>query len=170
MMRLSWAALVAMLFWGALAVPAAGALEREAMSPADVVAIDRALDGTQVVVEGEAIGESLSARGGGRWINISRDTTGLGIWVTDEMAALVEHYGAHHHNGDIVRVTGTVNIVCDRHDGEFDVHAESLEVVQRGGPREMEIQPYKGIAGAVGLFLALVLYRWYQLRRDRRVL
>jgi hypothetical protein len=142
----------------------------EAMSPAEVVAIDRALDGSVVIVEGEAIGEHLRARGGGRWVNILGDEVGLGIWVTDAMAEGIEYFGDHRHDGDIVRVVGVVNIACDEHAGEFDVHAESFTTIAPGGPREMEIQPVKGLVGAAGMVVAFFLWQLYRRRRERRML
>jgi len=152
------------------AAPALASPSGEAMSPAEVVAIDREQDGSVVIVEGEAIGESLRARGGGRWVNILGDEVGLGIWVTEQMAEGIEHFGDHRNDGDIVRVVGTVNIACEQHAGEFDVHAESLTVIAPGGPREMEIDPWKGVVGAAGMVVAFVLWRWYRQRRDRRML
>ncbi|MDY0087135.1 MAG: hypothetical protein RBS78_01055 [Coriobacteriia bacterium] len=154
----------------AVAPVSADTLEEVPLSPAEVVAIDRALDGTRVVVEGEAVGESLRARGGGRWVNILGEGVGLGIWVTDGMAEVVQHYGDYKNDGDTVRAVGTLHIACAQHAGEFDVHAERLEVIERGGPREMNVDLTKGFVGAAGLVLAFVLYRWYQRRRDHRML
>jgi hypothetical protein len=152
-------------------VAAASASETgEAMSPAEVVAIDRALDGSVVIVEGEAIGEHLRARGGGRWVNILGDEVGLGIWVTEEMAEGIQYFGDHRNDGDIVRVVGVVNIACDEHAGEFDVHAESFTTIASGGPREMEIQPVKGLVGAAGMVVAFFLWQLYRRRRERRML
>lgn len=163
--------LIAVLASVVVAVPAfADTLEEVPLSPAEVVAIDRALDGTRVVVEGEAVGESLSARGGGRWVNILGEGVGLGIWITDEMADVVDNYGDYQHDGDIVRAVGTLHVACAQHAGEFDVHAERLEVVEHGGPRQMNVDVTKGLVGAAGLIVAFVLYRWYQYRRDRRML
>ena len=162
--------LLAAVLVSAFGAPAFATLSGDAMSPAEVVAIDRALDGSVVIVEGEAIGEHLRARGGGRWVNILGDEVGLGIWVTDEMAEGIEHFGDHRYDGDIVRVVGTVNIACEQHAGEFDVHAESFAVIASGGPREMEIQPVKGFIGAAGMVIAFFLWQLYRRRRDRRML
>lgn len=170
MMRFLTAFLMAATFLAAGAGTALASPPGEAMSPADVVAIDRAQDGSVVIVEGEAIGEHLRARGGGRWVNILGEGVGLGIWVTDEMAEGIEYFGDHRHDGDIVRVVGIVNVACDQHAGEFDVHAESFSTIAVGGPREMEIQPIKGIVGGAGIVVAFFLWRLYRQRRERRML
>ncbi|MBW6467646.1 MAG: hypothetical protein K0B85_00570 [Coriobacteriia bacterium] len=170
MMRFLMALALTVAFAASGSGMAHAGLSGDAMSPAEVVAIDRARDGSVIVVEGEAIGEHLRARGGGRWVNILGDETGLGIWVTDAMAEGIEYFGDHRHDGDIVRVVGVVNIACDQHAGEFDVHAESLATIAVGGPREMEIQPIKGVVGAAGMVLAFLLWRYYRQRRERRML
>lgn len=169
MRRLLFMAALALLVTGVSVVPAYG-FTGPVMSPAEVVEIDRAEDGSVIVVEGEAIGEHLRARGGGRWVNILGDDVGLGIWVTEEMAEGIEYFGDHRNDGDIVRVVGTVNVACDVHDGEFDVHAQSFAVVSTGGPREQEIEPMKGVIGLAGMAIAFVLWRVYRQRRERRML
>ncbi len=154
----------------ASAVSPALAFRDGVMSPAEVIAIDRDRDGSVITVEGEAVGEHLRAAGGGRWVNILGDEVGLGIWVTEEMAESIEYFGDYRYDGDIVRVTGVVNVACEQHGGEFDVHAQKLEIISRGGPRPVEVRPVKGIVGAVGLVLAFGLWRLYIHRRERRML
>lgn len=169
MRRLLLSAVLLLLFTGVVVSPAFG-FTGPTLSPAEVVEIDRAADGSVIVVEGEAIGEHLRARGGGRWVNILGDDVGLGIWVTEEMAESIEYFGDHRNDGDIVRVVGTLNVACDVHDGEFDVHAQSFAVISRGGPREQEIEPIKGVVGVAGMGIAFVLWRTYRQRRERRML
>jgi len=145
------------------------AFSNSVMSPAEVIAIDRDRDGTRVTVEGEAVGESLRAVGGGRWVNILGDEVGLGIWMTDEMAEKIEHFGDYRYDGDIVRVTGIVNVACEEHGGEFDVHATEVMVVDRGQPRDTPVRPWRGVVGFVGICVALVLAQVYRGRRERRM-
>ncbi len=150
--------------------PAPAAPPAGVLTPAQVVEIDRALDGSVIELQGEAIGESLRAHGGGRWINLLGDGTAIGVWMTEEQAATVRLFGDHRTDGDIVRVTGVVNVSCDQHGGEFDVHAESVFVIEPGGPRDNPVQPWKGAVGLGGLFLAFGLWRAHRARRDRRML
>lgn len=155
----------------ALAMPAiALAFGGPVMSPAEVVDIDRARHGSVVTVEGEAVGEHLRAVGGGRWVNVLGDEVGLGVWVTDEMAAQIEYFGDYRNTGDVVRFTGPVNISCEVHGGEFDVHAERMEIITVGGPREHEVDIRKGLVGIAGIAIAAVLWVTYGRRRDRRML
>lgn len=152
------------------APPASAAPPTGVLTPAQVVEIDRALDGSVIELQGEAIGESLRAHGGGRWINLLGDGTAIGVWMTEERASTVRLFGDHLTNGDVVRVTGVVNISCEQHGGEFDVHASSVDVLERGGPRDNPVQPWKGVVGLGGLLLAFGLWRAHRARRDRRLL
>jgi hypothetical protein len=153
-----------------LAVPAVAALPEGVMTPAEVITIDRALDGSAIMTQGEAIGERIRAHGGGWWINILHEGSALGIWVPDELSETVGIYGDYQHNGDVVRVAGVVNVACATHAGEFDVHASSLAVIESGGPRDNPVQLWKGVIGLGGLILALILWRSHRQRRDRRML
>ncbi len=166
------------LMWGlalvlAIVAPSpatAAAFTGPVLSPAEVVEIDRSRDGSVVTVEGEAVGEHLRAVGGGRWVNLLGDDVGLGVWVTDEMAEQITYFGDYRHDGDIVRVTGPVNVACAVHGGEFDVHADRFEIVAVGAVREHEIEPMKGVVGVTGIVVGFLLWRLYGRRRDRRMI
>ena len=148
------------------AVPAGAASSPgEALSPAQVVEFDRAFDGAVITVEGEAVGESLRATGGGRWVNVYGDEVGLGIWMTDSMAEEIEHFGDYHHDGDTIRIVGTLSFACEQHGGEFDVHAQSMEVLSTGQPRSHEVRFERAILGLGGAMMAAVLWRVYRTRR-----
>ena len=67
-----------------------------------------------------------------RWVNVLGDGAAIGVYVTNELAEQVEIYGDHTHRGDSVEVVGIVNIACDQHGGEFDVHAEEFRVIEPG--------------------------------------
>jgi hypothetical protein len=157
--------------WVLAASPAAfaaeSALSAAAMSPADLVEIDRDRDEEVVTVRGEAIGEALRTMGGGWWVNIMDDDVGVGIWVSEPMLEEIEYFGDYEHTGDVVQVVGPVNIACDEHGGEFDVHAESLQLVERGRPIEHEVVPVRGVIGLVGLGVAFVFWRVFVARRER---
>ena len=152
------------------ATPAPAALPEGVMTPAEVVVIDRSLDGSVVDLQGEAIGERIRAHGGGWWINVLGDGTAIGVWADDELAEVVDMFGTYQQNGDTVRVTGVVNVACDQHGGEFDVHASSIAVVEPGGPRDNPVHLWKGAVGLAGLVLALVLWQAHRRRRERRMI
>lgn len=150
---------------GASPVTAAAMTEVEALSPAQVVELGTGHDGSIVLLQGEAIGDVLKAVGGGSWVNVLGEEVGIGIWMTAEMVAQIEHLGHYKHSGDHVVVRGRLNRTCQTHNGEFDVHAHDLTVISRGEPREFVLRLEKGLAGAVGCVVALFLWIRYRALR-----
>jgi hypothetical protein len=148
-------------------VTAAVGVDEPLLSPDALVTIDRSRDGERVTVQGEAIGESLRADSGHRWVNVLGDSTAVGIFTTNADAAGIGNFGSYRHTGDIVRVTGILNVACDQHGGEFDEHAEVMEVVAVGTPTEHPIGWWKlfvVLVAAVVLVVEVAAYR----RRGRR--
>ncbi len=135
-----------------------------------LIEIDRLLDGTMVSFSGEAIGEDLRADATHRWVNVLEDGMAVGVYVTNEQAAQIETYGDHGHRGATVRVVGQVNIACEQHGGEFDVHAAQFEVLDAGGLIERPVTPLKAVAAGIALTIAMLeahLYRRMLVRRMR---
>lgn len=120
----------------------------------ELVARAAELDGQAVVFEGEAIGEALRADSESVWVNVLADGTAIGVWMPREMARPIERWGGYRQTGDTVRVTGVVNLACDQHGGDLDVHATSLAVVERGAERVETVRLRDGLVGAAGFALS----------------
>jgi hypothetical protein len=121
-----------------LAVFAAAPLIASPNAPtpsSDLVEKAKALDGTMVVFEGEAIGEPMR-RGDHAWINASDGNYGIGIWLPASEIAKVGRFGSYAGKGDRIRVEGVFHRACPEHGGDLDIHADSLEVVERGSAAE----------------------------------
>lgn len=129
---------------------------RQAFTPDELIKIDRDLDGTRVTLEGEAIGEDLRADAKHRWVNLLGESVAVGVYMRNADAALIDDFGSYKHSGDIVRVTGIVNIACDQHGGDFDVHAEIVQVISEGQPISRPPQMWKLVLAAV-LFAAFAV-------------
>ena len=170
MRRFALTMALSMLVMALTAAPVCGSTLQATMTPADVVDIARARNGSVIAVEGEAVGERLRAHGGRYWVNVLGGGSAIGVWVPEELSEVVTVFGDYRMDGDVVRVTGVVNTACETHDGEFDIHAESIAVVYSGTARENPVHPWKGAAGAGGLTAAFILWRQYRQRRDRRML
>lgn len=151
------------------ALPATAAAAPDTLSPAEVIVLDRELDGTFIELEGEAIGEALHADATHEWVNVLGDGMAIGVYVPRELADLIGTFGDHRHDGDIVRVSGTVNVACDEHAGEFDVHAETFEIISRGEVRETPIQPWKAIVGMLGIAFFFAEWRFYGHLKERNL-
>ncbi len=136
--------------------PAYTHAEETLTTPDEIIVIDRDLDGSNVVFVGEVIGESLRADDGHRWVNVLGDSTAVGVYVPAAEAATVESFGSYKRSGDVVRVSGVVNVVCEQHAGEFDVHATSFEVVGRGEETARPPQRWKAFLG-IGAALVFVI-------------
>jgi hypothetical protein len=164
--RLSLAAL-AFVFACALAGAAAPGTALAAwISPADVVADVSELDGQTVTMVGEAIGDEMRADSSHVWINVLGDGTAVGVYVRDEDAAEVETLGDYDRTGDRVSVRGVVNLACEQHGGDLDVHAvEAIEVLAPSEPVEHYVSVWEGVLGAVLIIAAGFLFRAYRTRR-----
>lgn len=97
----------------------------------DLIEQAKVLDGQEVTVQGEAIGERMD-RGNYSWVNINDGSNAIGIWLNKSEAVKISHYGNYKHKGDTVKITGTFNRACKEHGGEADLHTTSIEIVERG--------------------------------------
>lgn len=153
-----------------LAAPAA-ALEPRVLTPAEAVtqaldSADAAGEGLTVTVQGEAVGEALSAPGGRRWVNLYGDGTALGVVVSAREAESIPAFGEYRQRGATVRVTGTMRHGCDEHGGDLDLHATSVTVLDGGEELPHAIHPSKLWLALAALAVALLLWtRYAQLRR-----
>lgn len=147
------AVVVAALLWVVCSAPAYAA-QPVVVRVGDIVQRAVELDGSEVTFEGEAIGEALRADGDSVWVNVLDEGTAIGVWMPDDMAEQIERFGAYRQTGDTVRVTGVVNLACDRHGGDLDVHATALEVTGSGEPRSERLRPLEALVGAVGFACA----------------
>ncbi len=136
------------------------------ISPAEVVADVNELDGQTVTMVGEAIGDTMRADQDHVWINVLGDGTAVGVYVSNEDAAEVEGLGDYDRVGDRVSVRGVVNLACEQHGGDLDIHAVApLEVLEPSAPIEHYVPVWEGILGAALIVVAGFLFRAYRARR-----
>jgi hypothetical protein len=114
----------------------------------------KALDGKEVTVQGEAIGEPLP-RGDDCWININDGTNAIGIWMKTTVAQKIASFGDYKNKGDVIRVTGIFNRACAEHGGEADIHNNTMLIVQKGTPVKEQIPTVKIIAAVLLLLFVL---------------
>lgn len=134
---------------------------------AEIVEQGLALDGERVTLVGEAIGEDLRAGADHRWLNVRSGGTVVGVVVTTEDADAIGTYGSYAAVGDMVSVTGILNVACDEHAGEFDVHAEKVEIIEGGRPTEHSIEWWKGAIGLIAAVVGLMEWRLFGRLRER---
>lgn len=135
----------------------------------DLVEKAKELDGSQVIVQGEVIGECLE-RGEYSWININDGTNAMGVWVKSSDAKQLEFYGDYHHVGDTVRITATFQRACKEHGGEADLHSITVEKIQSGQKVKENISYLKLITTTILVIIALaivfVYFKFLKMRND----
>lgn len=116
----------------------------------DLVSAHHSLDGREVILVGEAIGEALGAHRDWKWVNVLGTADAIGVVVPAEWVGRIDRFGDYQEFGSLVRVEGILNIACAEHGGDLDVHAIALEVVEPGRDRPDEASPIR-LVGAGGL-------------------
>jgi hypothetical protein len=120
----------------------------------DLFQRSREMDGKEMRLVGEAVGD-LMPRGEYAWLNVL-DASGMaiGVYLPKDEALKVSRVGRYFQKGDVVDLTGTFHDACSLHDGEPDIHADSLAVVEQGRPLYHPVQTSRAVLGGALLLLA----------------
>lgn len=103
----------------------------ESVSSTELIKNSKTYNGRGVTYEGEAIGDVM-LRGEFGWINVTDGENTIGIWCKKEDLAKIKFAGSYRKKGDRIKVSGIFNMCCSQHQGELDIHAQELEVVESG--------------------------------------
>jgi hypothetical protein len=122
----------------------------------DLIEHAKTLDGQEVIVQGEAIGERMD-RGDYSWVNINDGTNAIGIWLKKSEAEKIATYGNYKNIGDTIQVAGVFYRACNDHGGEADLHAISISIVKKGYTVNKQVEDKKIVAAIVLCIIALVL-------------
>ena len=101
------------------------------VSSTDLIKNSKEYDGKTVTYEGEVIGDVMQ-RGEYGWINVTDGENTIGIWCKKEDLSKIKFAGSYRKNGDRIKAIGIFNMCCSQHQGELDLHAQKLEVVESG--------------------------------------
>lgn len=115
----------------------------------------RLLDGKQVAIQGEAIGETM-LRGEYNWVNIKDETNAIGIWMKHSDSEKITFYGNYKQTGDSIKITGIFNKACVEHGGESDIHCETINLVNKGFPVITKVSSNKVALSIILLSVLLV--------------
>lgn len=141
------------------------------MEIADLLVSTSRFEGRGVQITGEVIGVPRKADEGHKWINLKRGGKMIGVYVTDEQAAVATAYGMYGQVGDTLTVRGNFNVACASHAGEMEVHAVDVTLEQPGRAVEHSLDRDLLVAGAalavLGVLLSL-LRRWVYRRLNIR--
>lgn len=135
----------------------------------DLIENAKELDGQEVVIQGEAIGESMS-RGDYSWVNINDGSNAIGVWLSSAELEKIKYYGDYKHIGDTVKITSVFYRACKEHGGEADLHAISFEVVEKGQPVNISVSISKIIVATILSTVAFFLYLIFRKIKSSRML
>lgn len=149
-----------------LPVPAWAA---EDVMVSELIAESPDLDGREVSVEGELVGDFGFRADGSMWTQVNGDVyvndplreggspaggnIGVGVRMTAELAEDLDHPGGYHHRGPVVRLTGVWRHHDPERRGESYLAVETLEVVEPGRQMDEDVVWWTVIAGS-GLLVA----------------
>ncbi len=140
----------------------------------DLSTADSYYDLQTVQVVGEVVGDNLRADVNGeyRWICLqalnSDSNATLMAYMTEEQAAKIESYGKYGTTGTHLQVHGVFHLVCSEHEGETDLHAESVSVVDQGSRHADSFDILSFLPGAIIVVVGLCLLRLFYHVRERR--
>lgn len=133
----------------------------------DLAHADSYIDNQTVRVTGEVIGDRRTTIGDGEncWITLTDpspdENSTVEVYMSNEQASRIDTYGAYGRVGTILSVQGTFHLVCPEHEGESDVHAESVTVSSRGHAVEPDFDPQGFLPGiacvGVGVLMMVIL-------------
>jgi len=112
-------------------------------------------DSQFVKIEGEVIGEPLYAKGA-VWINILSKGYHAALVVPQGYLGKIKHWGSYQESGDIVKVEGKFYKECPMHH-EMHIHAQSLEVIALGAPRQDIVLASKVQTAVILFIICLVI-------------
>lgn len=113
-------------------------------------------DGKTIIYSGEVIGDIMK-RGDYAWINVSDGDNAIGIWVPYSETEKIQYAGSYGFKGDTISVTGTFNRACAEHGGDFDIHSENIDILQKGVTVPRTVDKWKIYAAVLTLSAGAVL-------------
>ena len=113
-------------------------------------------NGEEVIYKGEVIGD-IMIRKDFTWINVRDETGAIGIFCPKELVNEIKHAGSYRFTGDIVSVRGTFHHSCPEHGGDTDIHAERINIIQKGKTISHPLEPKKVKASIILPAIAFVL-------------
>lgn len=158
--------LIAAAALGAVLPSRAAAASSPDLSLNDLVEKAAELDGQQVTVTGEAIGDLLRREGYG-WVNINDGTNAFGVRASLDALSVIDHLGRFGQRGDLLRVSGTFYRADPAAGGDPAIRAQAIEIVQEGGPVPEPVPAGRVAAAIVSLVAAALLGGLWWVRRSR---
>ena len=144
---------LSILFAGVLIAGSSNALE---VSSNELIEQAKDYDKKEISYTGEVIGDIMK-RGQNCWINISDGDNAIGVWAEISLTDNIEFKGSYKYVGDEVKVTGVFNKACPEHGGDLDIHAQKIEIIQKGYISKRSLNIYYILIAVLLLVIAILM-------------
>lgn len=139
----------------------------------DLAQADSYFDNQTVRVTGEVVGDRRASLGDTEncWITLTEPVFGenstVEVYMSNEQASRIDTYGAYGRVGTILSVQGTFHLVCAEHEGESDVHADSVTVSARGHAVQSDFDPQSFLPGIACVGIGVLMMAILGILRER---
>jgi hypothetical protein len=127
----------------------------------ELIEKSKELNGRRLNYKGELVTAILN-RGEYSWMNLNDGSNAIGVWCKSSLLYDVKFAGDYKNRGDTIEVNGILNRACSIHNGELDIHADTIKIVKKGHPFVRVVDP-KRVNSAIALFaftiLAVIIFR-----------
>lgn len=132
---------------------------------------DSYLNDQTVQVKGEVVGDRLRAEfdEGYCWIVLQANEENyaeIPVFISQELTDLIDRYGSYGHKGTTLQVRGIFHLACPEHEGLTDLHADTVNVVEKGSVTEQVLDPQAFIPGALLVTLGIVMMLVFRHMRE----
>ncbi|MEW6482529.1 MAG: DNA-binding protein [bacterium] len=111
-----------------------------------------------IEIEGEVVGKPMK-RKNFYLLNIYDKTGAIGVFIRLDKCPKISYYGRYGVMGDKIRVSGIFHPACKEHGGKMDIHASSIEVLEKGRRIEKPVSRTKlGILAILSLLALLLIF------------
>lgn len=125
------------------------------LSSNELIEKAKELDGTTLIYKGELVTAILN-RQEYSFINLNDGSNAIGVWCKSPALKLIKFAGDYKHKGDILEVRGVFNRACPSHNGELDIHADEIKIIEHGYLLKERLDPRK-IESSIAVFIIILL-------------
>lgn len=132
----------------------------------ELIKLGKEMDGKEVIIQGEVIGDIMPRQKGYLWFNLQDSTGVMGVWVQGVLAREIIVAGDYNYHGDLVEVSGVFARADRELGGETCLRAQSIDILKHGHKIEHALNPIKikiaavlAVLAGILLFLRLIIQR-----------